>query len=56
MDEQWNGGDGFLSVTESITHADEFIALAQSMGYEAAIAGEITNQRVIEWRGEKWTY
>lgn len=54
--EQWNRGIGFLCVTEHRQRADALIALAQSLGYEAAIAGAIIPQRSIEWRGHSWDY
>lgn len=54
--EQWNRGVGFLCVTESVEHAVALGLLANSMGYEGALAGEITDQREINWRGEVWRY
>jgi|GEM_PF-3600545 len=54
--EQWNRGVGFMCVTENQMHAFQLVKLAQEMGFEAALAGQITNQRAIEWRGETWTY
>lgn len=54
--EQWNRGVGFLCVTETAAHADEFTALAASMGYEAKIAGVVTDERAIHWRGHSWRY
>jgi phosphoribosylaminoimidazole (AIR) synthetase len=54
--EQWNRGVGFLCVTEHMGHAEELRVLAEALGYEAAIAGEITNERRIDWHGHCWTY
>jgi phosphoribosylaminoimidazole (AIR) synthetase len=54
--EQWNCGQGFLCVIENMKHADQLIALAASMGYEAAQVGEVTDTKSIEWRGHTWTY
>lgn len=54
--EQWNRGIGFLCVTENMEHAKQLLELAARMGYEAAVAGEITTTRSIEWRGQQWTY
>ncbi len=54
--EQWNRGIGFLCVVEHQQRADELIALAESLGYEAAVAGEIIPERKIEWRGHTWDY
>jgi phosphoribosylaminoimidazole (AIR) synthetase len=52
----WNMGVGKLCAFETPSHADEFVTLANGMGYEAAVAGEITNQKKIEWCGETWEY
>lgn len=54
--EQWNGGVGFLCVAQHRNDADDLVALAASMGYEAAIAGETIDRPAIEWRGHTWTY
>ncbi len=52
--EQWNRGVGFLCVVENEDSAGMLAAQASWMGYEAAVAGEIMAQPVIEWRGETW--
>jgi phosphoribosylaminoimidazole (AIR) synthetase len=54
--EQWNRGVGFICVTEYPGQAYELVKLAAEMGYEADIAGEITDKRAIEFRGHTWDY
>jgi len=54
--EQWNRGIGFLCVLDQYSDAEEFIALAEQMGYEAKVAGETIAEKKIEWHGETWTY
>lgn len=54
--EQWNRGVGFLSVTEDAERAVELVEMATRMGFEAAIAGKIIDERVIKYRGESWKY
>lgn len=52
--EQWNRGVGFMCVVENQQQADELIAMAACMGYEAKTMGQTTNERKIHWRGETW--
>ena len=52
--EQWNRGVGFLCVLENMQHADDFVRLSASMGYEAAVMGQTVAEREIRWRGERW--
>ena len=54
--QQWNRGVGFLVATSSDSEADTFIELAKSMGYEAAISGEVIDQKAIKFLGHTWTY
>lgn len=54
--EQWNRGIGFIAVTRDNSQARELVDLATVMGYEAAVAGHILDQPLIEWRGYTWTY
>lgn len=54
--EQWNRGIGFVMVTEHKQGARKLIDIAEAMGYEAAVAGEITDKPEINWRGHTWEY
>jgi len=54
--EQWNRGVGFLTVHRDTSAATDFVQLAASIGYEAAIAGKVITEREIRWRGHTWTY
>lgn len=54
--EQWNRGVGFLAVTEDLDEAKKMVGIAESMNYEAAIAGEIIDKPEIHWRGNVWQY
>jgi phosphoribosylaminoimidazole (AIR) synthetase len=52
--EQWNRGVGFLCVARDTAAAHALVELAGSLGYQAAIAGQIVSEPVIRWRGESW--
>lgn len=52
--EQWNRGIGFLCVAPDQGAAAALVQLAESLGYEAAIAGQIRESPEIHWRGETW--
>jgi phosphoribosylaminoimidazole (AIR) synthetase len=52
--EQWNRGIGFLCVTPDRAVATALVQLAESLGYESAICGEIHESAEIHWRGETW--
>ncbi len=54
--EQWNRGVGFLTVHQDMPTATDFVQLAISLGYEAAIAGKIIDEKAVHWRGQTWTY
>lgn len=54
--EKWNRGIGFMVVTETSNHTEDFVKLAESLGYEAAVAGEVIDKKEIEFRGHTWTY
>jgi phosphoribosylaminoimidazole (AIR) synthetase len=53
--EQWNRGIGFLCAMVDRAAATALVQLAESLGYEAAIAGVIRESAEIHWRGETWT-
>lgn len=54
--QQWNRGIGFMVVTENSEEAEKLIDIASKMGYEAKVAGEITDKPEIAFRGHTWTY
>lgn len=54
--QQWNRGIGFAVVTRTVGDAKRLISLADELGYEAAMAGEILNEPKIDFRGHTWTY
>jgi phosphoribosylaminoimidazole (AIR) synthetase len=54
--QQWNRGIGFVQAVRTMNDADEDIKIAKDLGYEAKVAGEITNKQQIEFRGHTWTY
>lgn len=54
--EQWNRGIGFACVVPDAAVAESLVQLAGSLGYEAAVAGEILDQPCVEWRGEVWRW
>lgn len=51
---QWNRGVGFLCAVDDPYMAGMLVAQAEWMGFEAAIAGKITGEPVIHWRGHEW--
>lgn len=53
--EQWNRGIGFTCVMADHAAASALVQLAEAMGYDAAIAGNIREKAEIHWRGEIWT-
>lgn len=54
--EQWNRGIGLLVATSNSGEANKFVNMVEDEGYEAAIAGEITDKPQIQFRGHTWTY
>lgn len=54
--QQWNRGIGFVVATKTKGDAKRLISLAGKMGYEAVIAGKVTDKPQIEFRGHIWTY
>lgn len=52
--ENWNRGIGFLCVAQDASAAQALVDLAQQLGYEAALAGQIIATPEIRWRGETW--
>lgn len=54
--QQWNRGIGFVVATKTKNDARELVEIAQDLGYEAAVAGKITDKQQIEFRGHTWTY
>lgn len=54
--QQWNRGIGFVVVTRDSAEAQKLVDIAAAQGYEAAIAGEITDKPEIQFRGHTWKY
>lgn len=54
--ESWNMGIGFLIATENLEEAKKLIDIAGDRGYEAKIAGEITDKPEIFFRNHIWKY
>ncbi len=54
--EQWNRGVGFIVAVENREDAKKLVGIAEQMDCEAAIAGEITDEPEINWRGNTWRY
>ena len=52
--ENWGRGTGFVIATRGMQDADELVKLAESLGYEAKVAGEITENPVVDFKGEVW--
>lgn len=54
--QQWNRGIGFVVATKTEGDANKLVQIAEGLGYEAAVAGKITDKPQIEFRGHTWTY
>jgi phosphoribosylaminoimidazole (AIR) synthetase len=52
--EQWNRGIGFLTVVSNEEEAQKLIDIAEGKGCEAKIAGEITDESEVNFRGHTW--
>jgi phosphoribosylaminoimidazole (AIR) synthetase len=52
--ETWGRGTGFVIAARNMQEADELVKLADSLGYEAKVAGEITENPVVDFKGEIW--
>jgi phosphoribosylaminoimidazole (AIR) synthetase len=54
--EEWNRGIGYIVAVRTQADADRYIQIAQSEGFEAAVAGEITDKPEVEFHGYTWPY
>lgn len=54
--QQWNRGIGFVVATKTEDDANKLVQIAEEQGYEAAVAGKVTDKPQIEFRGHTWAY
>lgn len=54
--QQWNRGIGFVVATKTKGGANKLVQIAEELGYEAAVAGKITDKPQIKFRGHTWDY
>lgn len=54
--QQWNRGIGFVVATKTKGDANKLVQIAEELGYEAAVAGRITDKPQIKFRGHTWAY
>jgi phosphoribosylaminoimidazole (AIR) synthetase len=52
--ENWGRGIGFVVATKTMNDADELVKMADKLGYEAKIAGEIIDRPEVDFKGIIW--
>lgn len=54
--ETWNSGIGFVVATATLGDADTLIHIAEAGGYEAKLAGEVTDRPEVQLNDMVWKY